>query len=73
MDYTYIGIGLFVAGALYRAVSSALLYGEYKSRLRDGVQTAEYRHKRIVQRNIGMSIMIAGVLALVLLCIFEQG
>lgn len=72
MDYAYIGIGLFIAGALYRAVSSALLYREYKSKLRDGMQTAEYKHKRIVQRNIGLAIMTAGVLALVLLCIFEQ-
>lgn len=66
MDYVYVGIGLFMIGAIYRAVSSALLYKEYKSRLRNGIQTAEYRHKLSVQKFIGLGIMLAGVLEILI-------
>lgn len=72
MEYAYIGIGLFLAGAVYKAVSSALLYGEYKSRLRNAVQTAEYRRRRAIQRNIGFGIMTTGVLAIVVLSVFGR-
>lgn len=69
MDYVYVGIGLFMIGAIYRAVSSALLYREYKSRLRNGIQTAKYRHKLSVQKFIGLGIMLAGVLEILILSV----